>query len=114
MSLRSQLLKGILDGCVLAVIEKQQVYGYELSRKLQQVGLSDVSEGTIYPVLLRLQKNGLIQGEMKPSETGPNRKYYSLTSKGREALEVITEEWKQVSVPINALLWKGEWQVESK
>jgi PadR family transcriptional regulator, regulatory protein PadR len=114
MSLRSQLLKGILDGCVLAVIEKQQIYGYELSRKLQQVGLSDVSEGTIYPVLLRLQKNGLIQGEMKPSETGPNRKYYSLTSKGREALEVITEEWKQVSVPINALLWKGEWQDESK
>lgn len=114
MSLRSQLLKGILDGCVLAVIEKELVYGYELSRKLQQVGLSDVSEGTIYPVLLRLQRNGLIRGEMKPSESGPNRKYYSLTTAGEEALIVISEEWKQVSVPINALLWKGEDLNESK
>ena len=114
MSLRSQLLKGILDGCVLAVIEKELVYGYELSRKLQQVGLSDVSEGTIYPVLLRLQKNGLIRGEMKPSESGPNRKYYSLTPAGEVALKVISEEWKQVSVPINALLWKGEGQNEGE
>ena len=69
MSLRSQLLKGILDGCVLAVIEKEPVYGYELSKKLQELGLSDISEGTIYPVLLRLQKNGLISGEMQPSES---------------------------------------------
>jgi len=114
MSLRSQLLKGILDGCVLAVIEKELVYGYELSKKLQQVGLSDVSEGTIYPVLLRLQKNGLIRGEMKPSESGPNRKYYSLTTAGEEALSVISQEWKQVSIPINALLWKGEDPNESK
>lgn len=56
MSIRSQLLKGILDGCVLAVIDKETVYGYELSEKLQRAGLKDVSEGTIYPVLLRLQK----------------------------------------------------------
>ncbi|MER2000317.1 MAG: PadR family transcriptional regulator, partial [Lysinibacillus sp.] len=74
MSIRTQLLKGILDGCVLAVIEKETVYGYELSTKLQDAGLSDVSEGTIYPVLLRLQKNGYIVGEMRPSESGPNRK----------------------------------------
>lgn len=114
MTIRSQLLKGILDGCVLAVIEKELIYGYELSKKLQEVGLSDISEGTIYPVLLRLQKNGLIEGEIKPSETGPNRKYYSLTEEGKQALEVISEEWKQVSVPINTLLWKGERTNECK
>lgn len=114
MTIRSQLLKGILDGCVLAVIEKELIYGYELSKKLQEVGLSDVSEGTIYPVLLRLQKNGLIEGEMKPSEAGPNRKYYSLTQEGKQALELISEEWKQVSLPINALLWKGENSNECK
>ena len=108
MTLRSQLLKGILDGCVLAVISKESVYGYELSKKLQAVGLADVSEGTIYPVLLRLQKNGLIHGEMKPSESGPNRKYYSLTASGTEALDVISLEWQQLSVPINVLLTKGE------
>lgn len=113
MSIRSQLLKGILDGCVLAVIEKEPIYGYELSKKLQKVGLEDVSEGTIYPVLLRLQKNKLIIGEMRPSESGPNRKYYSLTSAGQEALETISIEWNQLAVPINALLSKGDEPFES-
>ena len=104
MSIRSQLLKGILDGCVLAVIEKETVYGYELSEKLQKAGLKDVSEGTIYPVLLRLQKNEYIVGEMRPSESGPNRKYYSLTDKGKEALEEIRTEWELLASPITTLL----------
>ncbi|MBS4219823.1 PadR family transcriptional regulator [Bacillus sp. FJAT-49711] len=108
MSIRSQLLKGILDGCVLAVIEKEPVYGYELSKKLQDIGLQDVSEGTIYPVLLRLQKNGLIRGEMRPSDSGPNRKYYFLTKDGEEALFTIKEEWNQISEPINALFKRRE------
>lgn len=107
MSIRSQLLKGILDGCVLAVIEKETVYGYELSEKLQRAGLKDVSEGTIYPVLLRLQKNEFIVGEMRPSESGPNRKYYSLTKKGMEALDEIRTEWELLANPITTLL-RGE------
>lgn len=107
MSIRSQLLKGILDGCVLAIIEKESVYGYELSKKLQLVGLQDVSEGTIYPVLLRLQKNKLIEGEMRPSEAGPNRKYYQLTAQGEQALLAIRNEWEQIAVPVSVLL-KGE------
>lgn len=110
LSIRSQLLKGILDGCVLAVIEKETVYGYELSKKLQQAGLHDVSEGTIYPVLLRLQKNHYIVGKMRPSAEGPNRKYYSLTVEGERALMEIQREWQQLSVPITNLLRgdKGE------
>jgi len=107
MSIRSQLLKGILDGCVLAVIEKETIYGYELSEKLQRAGLKDVSEGTIYPVLLRLQKNEFIVGEMRPSESGPNRKYYSLTKKGMEALDEIRTEWELLASPITTLL-RGE------
>jgi PadR family transcriptional regulator, regulatory protein PadR len=108
MSLRSQLLKGILDGCVLSVIEKEAVYGYELSKKLQEAGLNGVSEGTIYPVLLRLQKNGLIRGEMQPSVSGPNRKYYFLTETGYEALNEIVAEWEQVALPISLLLKRRE------
>jgi PadR family transcriptional regulator, regulatory protein PadR len=104
MSIRSQLLKGILDGCVLAVIEKAPVYGYELSKKLQDAGLNDVSEGTVYPVLLRLQKNGFIRGEMRPSDAGPNRKYYFLTVEGKDALQAIMEEWQQLAAPVNELL----------
>ncbi|RHW39399.1 PadR family transcriptional regulator [Lysinibacillus yapensis] len=104
MSVRSQLLKGILDGCVLAIIEKEEVYGYELSQKLQQYGLRDISEGTIYPVLLRLQKSNWIIGTMRPSESGPNRKYYSLTAEGKENLELIRKEWELLSVPITTIL----------
>jgi PadR family transcriptional regulator, regulatory protein PadR len=104
MSIRSQLLKGLLDGCVLSVISKEPVYGYELSKKLQAAGLKDVSEGTIYPVLLRLQKNSLITGTMKPSESGPNRKYYTLTEEGLDALVTISKEWEQISLGVNALL----------
>ncbi|OZS77528.1 PadR family transcriptional regulator [Tetzosporium hominis] len=104
MTVRSQLLKGFLDGCVLAVIEKQTVYGYELSRKLQESGLPDVPEGTIYPVLLRLQKQGWIVSEMRPSESGPNRKYYSITPQGGQALALIRNEWALLSVPLERLL----------
>ena len=104
MSVRTQLLKGVLDGCVLSVIEKEVVYGYVLSQKLQQAGLKDVSEGTIYPVLLRLQKNGFIIGELKPSDAGPNRKYYEITADGKKALKEIRAEWDAIAKPITHLL----------
>ncbi|MCM3388964.1 PadR family transcriptional regulator [Ureibacillus chungkukjangi] len=104
MSIRSQLLKGILDGCVLAIIEKEEIYGYELSQKLQQYGLKDISEGTIYPVLLRLQKSEWIIGTMRPSDSGPNRKYYSLTKEGKENLDLIRNEWDLLSSPITKIL----------
>ena len=107
MSIKTQLLKGILDGCVLAIIEQEEVYGYELSQKLMNQGLKDISEGTIYPVLLRLQKSNWIVGQMRPSESGPNRKYYSLTDEGKEALKMIRQEWEQLSVPITNIL-RGE------
>lgn len=104
MSMRSQLLKGFLDGCVLAIIQKEEVYGYELSQKLQQYGLRDISEGTIYPVLLRLQKSNWIAGTMRPSDSGPNRKYYSLTEEGKENLELIRKEWDMLKGPISKIL----------
>lgn len=106
MSIRSQLLKGILDGCVLAIIEEAPVYGYELSRKLHASGLDDISEGTIYPILLRLQKNGYIVGEMRPSDAGPDRKYYTLTKDGEAALARISDEWRQIAQPVNNILLK--------
>lgn len=107
LSLRSQLLKGILEGCILAIIKRQAVYGYELSLKLKEYGLS-VSEGSIYPILLRLQKEKLISGEMKQSPSGPNRKYYFLTEQGREALEEFEVNWEEVKKPVDLLLNKGD------
>ncbi|WP_128893892.1 PadR family transcriptional regulator [Longirhabdus pacifica] len=107
MSLRSQLLKGILEGCILSIIDKETVYGYELSQKLQLFGLNDVSEGSIYPILLRLQKEGLIKGEMRASPSGPKRKYYQLTNDGEKALLEIQEEWRNIQKPVDKLLNRG-------
>lgn len=107
MSLRSQLLKGILEGCILSIIEKETVYGYELSQKLQQFGLNDVSEGSIYPILLRLQKEELIKGEMRASPSGPKRKYYQLTQLGEKSLAEVREEWRNIQKPVDQLLNRG-------
>lgn len=107
MSVRSQLLKGILEGCILAVINRETVYGYELAMKLQSQGI-DVSEGSIYPILLRLQKEKLIQGEMKKSASGPNRKYYTLTPAGEGALDEFKLNWEGLKTPVDRLLGKKE------
>lgn len=107
LTLRSQLLKGILEGCILAVISQQSIYGYELSVRLQEYGLI-VSEGSIYPVLLRLQKEKLIRGEMKKSPNGPNRKYYFLTEQGKLALEDFQAHWEELKIPVDRLLKEEE------
>lgn len=107
MKLRSQLLKGILEGCILSIISQQPTYGYELSVKLQEFGLDDVSEGSIYPILLRLQKEKLIKGEMKKSESGPKRKYYYLTDDGLESLRLFIHHWTTIKQPVDNIIEKG-------
>ncbi|QTQ08157.1 PadR family transcriptional regulator [Macrococcoides canis] len=107
MSIRTQLLKGLLDACVLSIIKEKETYGYELSQKLLDSGLGNISEGTIYPVLLRLQKKELITSEMRISDLGPKRKYYFITSLGIEALNEMTDEWNAIHSPITNLLNGG-------
>ncbi|KLV16064.1 PadR family transcriptional regulator [Niallia circulans] len=106
MSIRTQLLKGILDGCILGIIEEQPVYGYELSKKLLKAGLPKISKGTIYPVLLRLQKSGFIRSETMTAASGHNRKYYYLTDNGKNEFESIAKEWRVVAVSFSNLLLK--------
>lgn len=103
VSVRSQLLKGILEGCILAVISKETIYGYELTMKLHAKRI-EVSEGSIYPILLRLQKEKLIVGEMKKSPSGPDRKYYTLTEEGEKALQQFIAHWEQLKGPVDELL----------
>jgi len=107
MKLRSQLLKGVLEGCILAIIKQEPTYGYELSVKLHEQGLTNISEGSIYPILLRLQKERLIEGQMKPSPTGPKRKYYHLTSEGHEALSNFSEHWRNIKGPVDSIIKGG-------
>ncbi|MBJ8107476.1 MULTISPECIES: PadR family transcriptional regulator [Bacillus cereus group] len=105
--MHSQMLKGVLEGCILYIISQDEVYGYELSTKLNQYGFTFVSEGSIYPLLLRMQKEKLIEGTLKASNLGPKRKYYHLTKKGFEQLEAFKESWDMVSTTVNQLL-RGE------
>jgi len=110
MKLRSQLLKGILEGCILAIIKQESTYGYGLSVKLHELGLTNISKGSIYPILLRLQKERLIEGQMKPSPSGPKRKYYELTAEGHEALNNFIEQWKNIEGPVDSIIKGGREQ----
>jgi len=104
----SQMLKGILEGCILVIIKRDFVYGYEMNEKLQQFGFSAVSEGTIYPLLLKLQNKKLIIGESKPSPDGPKRKYYKLTELGEIECDIFTQQWQILDNCVNNLLKGGE------
>lgn len=100
----TQMLKGILDGCLLAIIKNKEVYGYELAEKLEDYGFHSFSEGTIYPLLLRMQKEKLVTSTLKKSTAGPRRKYYSLTLKGETELEMFMERWDYLQANVNSVL----------
>ncbi len=100
----TQMLKGVLEGCILEIIDKQETYGYEISQKLSQYGLGEVSEGTIYPLLLRLQKNNLVDASLKSSVSGPKRKYFKLTEKGQIELEEFRKNWVDLFTAVNKLM----------
>jgi len=100
---KSQLMKGILEGCILKIIDKSETYGYEIVVKLQENGFQDVREGTLYPLLLRLEKKKLISATYKPSPLGPSRKYYVLTKDGKEYLDSFHNSWKETCISVNRI-----------
>ncbi|ATO45469.1 hypothetical protein C5L30_001951 [Companilactobacillus farciminis] len=89
----TELLKGSLEGIVLQHISKGETYGYEITSYLIDLGFEDIVEGTVYTVLLRLQKNGYITSEKRKSEVGPPRKFYRLTTDGEKYLKTFWEKW---------------------
>ncbi|MCL2533592.1 MAG: PadR family transcriptional regulator [Nocardiaceae bacterium] len=100
---RSLVLRGVLDLCLLALLREQPVYGYELTERLAEHDLL-VAGGSSYPLLARLEKAGLVESESRRSESGPPRKYYSLTADGRKALAEGAAEWFSVAKSVTALL----------
>ena len=106
----SQMLKGTLEGCILAILSQKETYGYEISRQLAAYGFGTIPEGTIYPQLLRLEKNQLVAAAYRPSELGPKRKYYSLTPAGEEELQRFIQNYTELSHAVSRLLthWKGD------
>lgn len=102
--LPSQMMKGILDNCILIVIAQEDTYGYDISQKLKRYGFSDISEGTIYPLLLRLEKNGCIRSEFRKSAFGPNRKYYAITDVGHVEIQEFIKHWKELQQGVVAVM----------
>lgn len=114
MADKSQFYRGTLEGCILKIIYDNEVYGYEIAEKLKKYGLNEVSEGTIYPLLLRLEKNGFLNSIKKKSSFGPKRKYYSLSTSGREELNCFYTNWKELKKSIDKILddYKGDYNYE--
>ncbi|MBM7868707.1 DNA-binding PadR family transcriptional regulator [Clostridium pascui] len=99
----TEMLKGVLEGCVLEIISHQETYGYEITRHLNALGFSDVVDGTVYTILVRLEKNKLVEITKKPSDMGPPRKFFTLNEAGREELQRFWGKWEFVSSKINEL-----------
>lgn len=99
----TEMLKGVLEGCVLDIINQGEIYGYEITRRLNKLGFSDVVDGTVYTILVRLEKNKLVDIEKKPSDMGPPRKFFKLNDAGREELIKFWERWEFVSSKMNEL-----------
>jgi PadR family transcriptional regulator PadR len=108
---RSQLLRGVLDLCLLAVVDQEPAYGYEMTKRLRGRGLSTVGEGSIYPLLGRLEREGLVDTYRAASDGGPPRKYYRTSSDGRRVLADGASEWRAARDAIDAVLGLVEAEV---
>ena len=105
--LLAQLRRGVIEHCVLALLERGPRYGFDLVRALAAVEGLGTSEGTIYPLLSRLRKDGLLETSWQPSDQGPPRRYYELTAQGRTALEVFHRHWRSFRTAVAEVL-EGE------
>jgi PadR family transcriptional regulator, regulatory protein PadR len=89
----TEMLKGTLEGIVLAILSGRPAYGYEITAWLREQGFTDIAEGTVYALLIRVEQRGLVDVEKVPSEKGPPRKVYSLNAQGRKYLEEFWGTW---------------------
>lgn len=99
----TQIIKGILEGCILKILEQEEMYGYKTVEMLSDVGF-DVNEATVYPILARLQNKGLLKIDKRPSPYGPTRKYYSLTNEGKESLNDFQDTWDRIKNIVNKIM----------
>lgn len=100
----AQMLKGNLEDCVLAIISLKETYGYEIVQKLSEFGFGSIAEGTVYPLLLRLEKQGFVKTELRPSEFGPKRKYYSITNEGRKEILSFIESFRELAEAVENIM----------
>lgn len=99
----ANMRKGVLEPCVLALLSREELYGVDLAHRLADAGLL-ASEGTLYPLLARLRKSGLVASRWEESPSGPPRRYYSATAEGRAAAEDFGAAWDEFAVAVARLL----------
>ena len=99
-----QLLKGVLSLLLLHLLAEQESYGYEVVQRLHELGLADILEGTVYPALARLEREGRVRSRLVSSNAGPARKYYRPTATGYGALAKGTTEWSSLAVIVSRVL----------
>ena len=100
----SQILKGTLEACILQLIKNKDMYGYEITEQLSNYGLDMVAQGTIYPLLMKLEKENLVTSYLKESNFGPPRKYYSITEEGNKYIVNFKDVWRNISTTITEIL----------
>jgi PadR family transcriptional regulator PadR len=100
----TQLLKGVLDLTVLAVVESEDGYGYDIVRRLRDGGLAEVGDASVYGTLRRLYAAGALTSYVVPSESGPHRKYYGITPTGRAQLKRQRDDWTVFATTVTSLL----------
>jgi PadR family transcriptional regulator len=105
--LPSQLRRGVIEYCVLAMLRHQERYGFELVRALGDADGMVTSEGTLYPLLSRLRRDGMVETTWRESTTGPPRRYYRLTKTGLAALDAFIDEWTRFRSAVDQLLESG-------
>ena len=109
---QAQLRKGTLEGCILKIIDRKPTYGYAIATTLRDSGFADLTEGTLYPLLLRLRAQGGLGRrhlpEYRAGSGGPSRKYYRLTPDGVQYLNEFTEAWQNASDTVNRILHDKE------
>ena len=99
----TELLKGTLEGIVLAILAARPAYGYEITARLREQGFADLVEGTVYALLIRIEQRGFVDVEKVPSEKGPPRKVYSINTHGREQLDEFWRAWSFLAERIGQL-----------
>ncbi|WHU45221.1 PadR family transcriptional regulator [Gordonia sp. L191] len=104
----TEMLKGTLEGIVLAILSLRAAYGYEITAALREQGFTDIAEGTVYALLLRIEKRGLVDVEKVPSEKGPPRKVYSLNASGHEYLDEFWRTWDFLADRLDTLHHRKE------
>lgn len=99
----TEMLKGTLEGIVLAILAGRPAYGYEITAWLREKGFTDIAEGTVYALLIRIEQRGLVDVEKVPSEKGPPRKVYTLNDAGRDYLDEFWRTWSFLSERLDQL-----------